>query len=153
MRRDSRLSGILHALLHMAEQGRPMTSAELASCMQTNAVVVRRTMAGLRERGIVRSAKGHGGGWELACDLSQVTLKDIYDALGAPGVLAIGFHLENPSCLVEQAVNRSLAGAFREAEAFLIGRLGDITLAKLAEDYRSSLAYRHSHKQRHNHDL
>ena len=66
MRRDNRLSATLHALLHMAEQNRPMTSAELAICMTTNAVVVRRTMAGLREAGLVRSEKGHGGGWEIA---------------------------------------------------------------------------------------
>ncbi len=126
-----------------------MTSAELAICMDTNAVVVRRTMAGLREAGIVRSAKGHGGGWEIARDLSKVTLKDIYDALGSPVVLAMGFHLDNPSCLIERAVNRELAGAFREAETFLIGRLGDITLAKLAEDYRLGIAHHYSHKQRH----
>ena len=88
-----------------------MTSADLAACMGTNAVVVRRTMAGLREAGWVRSEKGHGGGWEIACDLSTVTLKDIYDALGSPRLLAMGVHLENPSCLVEQAVNRSLSDA------------------------------------------
>ena len=54
MRQDARLSGALHALLHMAEQGRPMTSEELGHCMSTNPVVVRRTMAGLREAGFVR---------------------------------------------------------------------------------------------------
>src|SRR6187402_368175 len=124
MTRDRRLSQTLHALLHMAEQERPMTSAELAVCMGTNPVVVRRTMAGLREAGFVRSEKGHGGGWEIACDLSAVTLKDVYDALGAPTLLAIGVHIESPSCLVEQAVNRALTPAFAEAEALLISRLG-----------------------------
>jgi DNA-binding IscR family transcriptional regulator len=140
MRRDSRLSATLHALLHMAERGRPMTSAELAMCMNTNAVVVRRTMAGLREAGFVRSEKGHGGGWEIACDLDQVTLKHVYDALGAPTLLAIGIHLENPTCLVEQAVNRSLTHAFAEAEALLIGRLDTVTLAQLAADFRAGVA-------------
>jgi DNA-binding IscR family transcriptional regulator len=48
----------------------------------TNPVVLRRTMAGSREQGYVRSEKGHGGGWTLACDLSAMTLRDIYDALG-----------------------------------------------------------------------
>jgi DNA-binding IscR family transcriptional regulator len=140
MRRDSRLSATLHALLHMAERGWPMTSAELATCMNTNAVVVRRTMAGLREAGFVRSEKGHGGGWEIACDLEAVTLKDIYDALGAPTLLAIGIHLESPTCLVEQAVNRSLTHAFAEAEALLIGRLDTVTLAQLAADFRAGVA-------------
>ena len=117
-----------------------MTSAELATCMNTNAVVVRRTMAGLREAGLVRSEKGHGGGWEIACDLSRVTLKDIYDALGAPTLLAIGIQLEHPACLVEQSVNQSLNAAFRDAEALLIARLGDVTLAALADEFRARMA-------------
>ncbi|CAN7532501.1 Rrf2 family transcriptional regulator [Rhizobium sp. LjRoot254] len=136
MKTDSRLSVTLHVLLHMAERDKPMTSAELAAHMGTNPVVVRRTMAGLRERGFVRSEKGHGGGWEIAADLSQVTLKDVYDALGAPTLLAIGINLEHPACLVEQAVNRSLTSAFRDAEALLVTRLADVTLAELAEDFR-----------------
>lgn len=119
-----------------------MTSAELAKCMVTNPVVVRRTMAGLREAGFVSSEKGHGGGWEIACDLQKVTLKDIYDALGAPSLLAIGINLENPECLVEKAVNRSLTGAFAEAEALLVKRLAGVTLAALADDFRAS-ARRH----------
>ena len=146
MRRDSRLSVTLHALLHMAERERPMTSAELANCMSTNAVVVRRTMAGLREAGFVKSAKGHGGGWEIACDLGKVTLRDVYDALGAPTLLAIGIHLERPTCLVEQAVNKSLTGAFAEAETLLVDRLGTVTLAALAEDFRARHAARRNHQ-------
>lgn len=149
MRRDGRLSATLHALLHIADSDRPMTSAELAICMNTNAVVVRRTMAGLREAGLVRSEKGHGGGWEIACDLSKVTLKDIYDALGAPTLLAIGIQLESPSCLVEQAVNHSLTGAFRDTEALLIERLGDVTLAALAADYRARAASYRKLSRRH----
>ena len=124
----------------MADSERPMTSAELATCMNTNAVVVRRTMAGLREAGLVRSEKGHGGGWEIACDLSKVTLKDIYDALGAPTLLAIGIQLEHPACLVEQSVNQTLNAAFRDAEALLIARLGDVTLAALADEFRARMA-------------
>lgn len=149
MKADSRLSVTLHVLLHMAERDKPMTSAELAAHMGTNPVVVRRTMAGLRERGLVRSEKGHGGGWEIACDLAQVTLRDIYDALGAPTLLAVGINLEHPACLVEQAVNRSLTSAFRDAEALLISRLADVTLAELAADFRHHAAlHRANHRNK-----
>ncbi len=60
------MSGVLHVLLHMAEQDAPATSERLAKAMDTNPVVIRRVMAGLREQGYVRSEKGHGGGWTLA---------------------------------------------------------------------------------------
>ena len=148
MKTDSRLSVTLHVLLHMAERDTPMTSAELAAHMGTNPVVVRRTMAGLRERGFVRSEKGHGGGWEIACDLDKVTLKDIYDALGAPQLLAIGLNLEHPECLVEQAVNHALSSAFRDAEALLITRLADVTLAELADEFRVRAAGRRAQTRR-----
>ena len=49
MKRDSRLSGVLHVLLHMSEQGAPMTSEQLARAMQTNPVVIRRILGGLRD--------------------------------------------------------------------------------------------------------
>jgi DNA-binding IscR family transcriptional regulator len=43
----------------------------------TNPVVFRRTLAGLREAGFVRSEKGHGGGWMLAKPLAKVSLLDV----------------------------------------------------------------------------
>lgn len=152
MKADSRLSVTLHVLLHMAERDKPMTSAELAAHMDTNPVVVRRTMAGLRERGFVRSEKGHGGGWQIASDLASITLRDVHEALGGPRLLAIGINLENPSCLVEQAVNRSLTSAFRDAEALLVSRLADVTLAELAADFRHHAAlHRAAHHNKSSH--
>src|SRR5688500_11486253 len=142
MKRDSRLSGVLHVLLHMAERRSPVTSEVLARAMDTNPVVIRRTMAGLRDQGYVRSEKGHGGGWTLACDLSQVTLRDVYTALGCPSLLAMGNRTEAPGCLVEQAVNAVLDQAFHDAEALLLARLGEVTLARLSADFHDRLVAR-----------
>jgi DNA-binding IscR family transcriptional regulator len=134
------LSGVLHVLLHMAEQDGPMTSEMLAKAMSTNPVVIRRIMAGLREHGYVQSEKGHGGGWTLACDLSRVTLRDVYTALGCPSLLAIGHRTDAPGCLVEQSVNAALGKSFQDAEALLLSRLGEVTLAMLSADFRKRLA-------------
>ncbi len=136
MRRDSRLSGVLHVILHMAEHDGPVTSEVMAKAMTTNPVVIRRVMAGLRDRGYVRTDKGHGGGWTLACDLAKVTLRDIYDALGAPTLLAIGNRTEAPGCAIEAAVNAALGESFADAEALLLARFGEVTLAALANDVR-----------------
>ncbi len=139
MRRDSRLSGILHVLLHMAEHDGAMTSEVLAKAMQTNPVVIRRIMAGLREHGFVESEKGHGGGWRIACDFSKVTLRDIHAAIGHPSPIALANRTEAPGCLVEQAVNAALNHAFRDAEKLLLARLGEVTLAKLSADFHRRL--------------
>ncbi len=138
MKRDSRLSGVLHVLIHMADPEGPVTSEVMARAMNTNPVVMRRTMAGLRKAGLVRSEKGHGGGWTLTCDLDKVTLRDIYHALGSPTLLAMGNRTEAPGCLVEQAVNRALGRAFDDAEAMLLERFGEVTLAELAADIRGN---------------
>jgi DNA-binding IscR family transcriptional regulator len=151
MKRDSRLSGVLHVVLHMAEHRKPMTSEALAVHMQTNPVVIRRIMAGLREQGIVQSTKGHGGGWQISADLTQVTLRHIYEALGSPEFFALGNRTESPGCLVEQSVNAALDGAFREAEALLIERLGSITLAELSADFHQRFEAYKSGVSQHEH--
>jgi Rrf2 family protein len=142
MRRDTRLSGVLHVLLHMAEHEAPLTSEALAKAMDTHAVVIRRMMSGLRDHGLVRSEKGHGGGWTLARDLATISLRDVYDALGQPSLFAVGNRAEKPKCLVEQAVNAALDQAFDDAEALLLSRLGDVTLAMLNTDFQKRLGDR-----------
>jgi DNA-binding IscR family transcriptional regulator len=136
MRYDSRLSGVLHVLLHMSQQDGPVTSEVLAKAMCTNPVVIRRILAGLKESGYVASEKGHGGGWTLSCNLAKVTLHDIYTALGSPELLAIGHRSKSPGCLVEQAVNAALHRSFAAAEAVLLERLREVTLAQLSADFR-----------------
>jgi Rrf2 family protein len=136
MRRDSRLSNVVHLLLHMAERTGPMTSEQLANALRTNPVVVRRTLAGLREAGLVSSEKGHGGGWTLERPLARVTLLDVHHALGEPALIVCGHRSENPGCLVEQAVRDALDGTLQEAEALLRSRLSAITLADIAADFR-----------------
>jgi DNA-binding IscR family transcriptional regulator len=126
----------------MAEHDDPVTSEALAKAMDTNPVVIRRIMAGLRDQGYVRSEKGHGGGWSLARDLATISLRDIYEALGRPPLLAIGNRTEAPGCIVEQAVNAALNQAFDDAEALLLSRLGDVTLARLSADFHQRLVGR-----------
>ena len=151
MRRDSKLSSILHLLLHMAHNNAPLTSEQLAKFLQTNPVLVRRTLAGLRERGYVGAAKGHGGGWIITADLHKVTLRDIYDSVGAPTVFAMGNRVEQPHCLVERVVNQSLTSAFDEAEALLISRFAEVTLADLSARFNAEYPHHGEHDYEHDH--
>ncbi len=134
MRQDTRLSRVLHVLIHMEKHEKPATSDVIAAMLQTNPVVVRRTMAGLRDAGYVTSEKGHGGGWVLARPLAEITLLDIHKALGNPDMFSIGLSGDNPACVIEQSVNVALADAMTEAQALLLDRFGKITLADLARE-------------------
>ena len=140
MQLDGRLSRMLHILIHMDRAEGPITSEAAAEMLNTNPVVVRRTMAGLRDAGHVRSVKGHGGGWTLASPLDAITMLDIYRAVGEPRIFAIGLADPEPQCLVEQAVNASMTSALRDAEALLIARLAEVTLAQIARDFDTRFA-------------
>lgn len=135
MRQDSRLSRMLHVLIHMGHHDGAMTSEMIAKMLDTNPVVIRRTMAGLREKGYVTSEKGHGGGWTLARPLDELTLIDIYRAVGEPSVFAVGPAYDMPGCVIEQAVNATLKDVFAEAEQLLLQRFAVVTLAEIARDF------------------
>ena len=134
MKRSSRISVALHLLAHMAAKpDDAVVSEALAAWADTNPVVIRRTFAGLRDAGILASTKGAGGGWRLAKPASEITLAQIQAALGET-LVAFDLAEESPGCLVERAVNDTLAGVRREVEDLLAQRLSHITLADLAAD-------------------
>lgn len=132
MNRDTRLSGVLHVLLHLGHVETPLTSEVLAKTMGTNPAVFRRTMAGIRNAGFVHSEKGHGGGWTLTRSLTELTLLDVYTALGEPTLFAMGNRNETPNCRVENAVNEALSEAMNEAHALLTQRFEQVTLDQIS---------------------
>ena len=135
MKRNSRLSSTLHILVHMTETPEhALTSEQLATFIHTNPVVVRRTIAGLRDAGIVTSSRGHGGGWQLGRAPENISLAEISAALGET-LLPFGTEPESPGCLVEQAVIAALDDFRVEAEKLLAEKLSRITLADLAADF------------------
>ena len=130
----------LHILAHLAEAGeRPTTSEALAAHCQTNPVVVRRSLAGLREAGIVASVKGHGGGWTMARPPATISLREVYAVLGERGELVPGPQPSPHGCLIEAAIGDALDGFYAEAEALLLRRLDEITLADLAAEFHRRL--------------
>lgn len=137
MRTNSRLSRVLHALLHMEHAETPLTSEAMARMLCTNPVVVRRLLAGLRDCGYVQSEKGHGGGWVLSVALDDITLLDVYRGAGEPTLFSDLVTEDDPQCLVEQAVNAHLSATVREAEQALLEKFGKVTLGDLSRDIKA----------------
>ncbi|MFJ1211342.1 Rrf2 family transcriptional regulator [Burkholderia pyrrocinia] len=142
MRTDSRLSRMLHALIHMDQAEGPLTSETIATMLATNPVVVRRLLGGLRDCGYVQSEKGHGGGWVLSVALDDITLLDVYRAVGEPPLFSDLVPEDEPECLVEQAVNAHLSTTLKDAEASLLARFGEVTLGMLSRDFEAKAALR-----------
>lgn len=138
MQRDTRLARLVHILIHMHLRGGATTSETIGLMLHTNPVFVRRTMAALRESGYVKSTGGPGGGWVLACGLNDLTVRDIYEAIGHAAPFVMGLADDNRACPVEAAVNRHISEALGSAENTLLQLLGEKRLAEIAHEVTSS---------------
>ncbi|EKE71618.1 Rrf2 family transcriptional regulator [Gallaecimonas xiamenensis] len=135
MKQNNSLSSCLHLLLHMAQGNKAVTSEQLATFLDTNPVVVRKMLAGLREHQLVQSDKGHKGGWRLKKPLDAIRLYDVYQALGSPGLFAIGNRKDNPQCLVEQGVNRVMDQALASAQTLILDQFQTLTLFDIGQEF------------------
>ncbi len=140
MRTDSRLSRVLHVLMHLGETEEPITSEMIGQMLGTNPSLVRRTMGGLREAGIVGSSKGHGGGWYLEKPLADVSLAHVYAALGEPKLFAIGASDDAPTCLLEQSANAATRAALDAARERFLESLTRQSVADLIDQSREAIA-------------
>jgi Rrf2 family protein len=107
--------------------------------LQTNPAVVRRTMSGLRDAGIVTSVKGHGGGWSLAQPLDQITLYGIYQALGPPQLFAMGSDDGETTCLLAKSANAATSTALVAAREQFEQSLRSVTVAQLSKDFDTKM--------------
>ena len=133
MKTDGRLARMLHVLVHMGLLGGRETSERIAQMLNTNPVVVRRTLGALREHGIVESEGGRGGGWKLTRSLDQVTVLDVQLALNEGAILTVPVSRDHPTCPVERASNSVIEEAHVAAEAQLRAKYASTTLAQIGD--------------------
>ena len=131
---SSRFAVATHILTLLAlHRDEPVTSEALAASVNTNPVVIRRAMAGLREAGIVTSQPGAGGGWRLVDCPEAVTLRDVFRAVEPEQVFALHPKSPSASCLVGRSICGALQGVFHEAEAAMEERLARMTIAEVLQ--------------------
>lgn len=134
MKRSSRLSLALHALVHLHKQPEAaISSTTLAQCLMTNPVVVRRVLGELRDAGLVGAAKGHDGGWRLLHPADAISLKAIYMAMGESLLIRTASDPGDRQCGIVRAVDRVMGEFLADAEALLAARLERVSLADIAQ--------------------
>lgn len=136
---DTRLSRMLHVLVHMHLLGGTETSDTIAVMLNTNPVVVRRTMGVLREHGLVASTGGRSGGWRLGRSADEMTVLDVHRALQDGLPFSIALSKDHPSCPVERSVNHLLLYAMQKAEVALLEQFGRVTIAALSRPAMSNI--------------
>jgi len=137
---SSRFAVAIHILtLLTQEPDVPATSEYIASSVNTNPVVIRRTLGGLRRAGLVRSQGGAGGGWRLARDAEAITLRDVYRAVEEEDEAVFPLHHRppNPNCPVGRHIQRALAVHFAAATRALEDELARRTVADVLREVRA----------------
>ena len=118
-------------------RGGTTSSDTIAQMLHTNPVVVRRTMAALRDAGYVASTGGRGGGWTLIQELGRLTVGDVHATLARSTTFAFGPAQDNPLCPVEAVVNRFIGDAQNAAERELLKRFSGQSLLTLVTELES----------------
>jgi Rrf2 family protein len=133
MNANQRFAVSIHALTLLATSTEPLTSKAIADSVDTNPVVIRRTMASLRENGLVESKPGAKGGWHLLRKPNKIGLYDVYRSLEAEDILAIHAH-PSKHCRVGGHIKETLGGIFSSAQVEMEKALGKYTIADVLED-------------------
>jgi Rrf2 family protein len=130
---SSRFTVATHVLLALSlHPGERLSSVFLAATVNTNPVVIRRLLSTLQRAGLVATTSGKTGGTTLARRPSAITLRDVYEAVSAGEIFALGPRPPNLECPLSCSMKRVMLPVFASAEAALAERLEGTTLAQLA---------------------
>jgi hypothetical protein len=120
----------VHILAYLAyRQGAAVPSAEIASSVDTNPVVIRRLLSALVKARIVTAQKGATGGFSLAVASEQISLRDIYRAVEPNPSHGLAHFAPNTKCPVGAKIQSILETAFVKAQASMEAELAHVTLA------------------------
>lgn len=127
---NSRFAVSVHALAYLAHrEGGLVSSAELASSVATNPVVIRRVMAALVKARLVGTTKGAAGGFSLARAPGDISLLAIYRAAEPKPNLGLNRFTPNHRCPVGAKIENILEGVLDQAQASMEAELEQVTLA------------------------
>ena len=113
-----------------------VTSGRLAASVNTSASFVRRTLAKLSRAGLVETATGKAGACWLAKDTKQISLLDVYRAVGAPQAFAIHEYSEQKTCFVSCHIKTALEKALAKTQKAMEASLAEISLAQIVSDVK-----------------
>ena len=118
-----------------------VNSEFLAGSIGVNPVIVRTVISQLREAGIVQTQRGSSGA-ELSRRLDEITLYDVYKAVGSVDADEGLFHFHeqpNPECPVGRNIHKVLDRHLAEAQRALEDSLKTTTLADISNDTKQAV--------------
>jgi len=135
---NSRLTIAVHALAWLAfaqQRGRDrLTSDQVAASVNTNPVIIRRSLGDLRRAGLVRVRRGAEAGWSLSRRPEDITLLAVYDAVTGEPLFAMHHAGPNLKCPVGRGIQPALRGLYRGAEQALREELAGTSIADVLRE-------------------
>ena len=131
---------IITALDYFKDMDR-VNSEFLAGSIGVNPVIVRTVISYLREAGIVQTQRGSSGA-ELTKRLDEITLYDVYKAVGSVDEEEGLFHFHeqpNPDCPVGRNIHKVLDRHLVDAQRAMEESLRSTTLADIIEDTKQAI--------------
>ncbi len=123
----------MHVLTWMSlahRHGRDVvTSDQVAASVNTNAVVIRRTLGRLRDAGLVDVQRGQGAGWRLARAPKDITLLEVYQAVEEDALFALHHGTPNQECPVGRGIQPVLRHVYDGVEDSVRGELAKTSIA------------------------
>ena len=133
MKITSRFTVAVHTLLAIYVLGKDykMTSDFIASSVNVNPVVIRRTLSSLKAAGIIDVKAGSGGAMPVK-NADDITLYEIYTVVDCVEGSLFNFHENpNPKCPVGKNIHVVLDSHLADAQAALENKLKSVTLSDL----------------------
>jgi Rrf2 family protein len=113
----------VHALLLLSTyEGELLTSGRLSELLKVHPVRIRKVLSKMKNKGYIDSKEGSSGGFSISCDLSKVSLKEIY-LLNQEDLLKPKCHDCCVSCRIgsniENVLDEILSGADDKFQEYL----------------------------------
>ena len=141
---NSRFAVSVHILAYLAyRQGAAVPSAEIASSVDTNPVVIRRLLSALVKTRLVSAQKGASGGFSLATAAEKISLRDIYRAVEPEPSHGLAHFAPNTKCPVGAKIEAILHTTFVKAQAAMEAELARVSLADVHNQLRSVCTGKH----------
>ena len=127
----------MHLLVLISESEEPLSSAQMAESVGTNASFVRKVLGSLKKAGLIDSHRGRAG-FALKLPASDISLLRIYRAVyGTDDIELFGMHKNpNDKCLVGRYIRPTLEGAFGKIQKEAEKMMAKTTLAECIKSMR-----------------
>ena len=141
--KNSRFTVAIHIMsvisfLEEAFPGELVKSHQIADSVNTSPIVIRRSLAKLRQAGLVEIYGGATGGSKLAKHPDEISLLDVFRAVEEEDLFAMHPNQPSQSCPVGATIAPVLNGVYKEVDRAIGTALKGKTIGDLYQNMKST---------------